>query len=80
MNDVHQDNWNPGLHSKLSSLAGAEAAWVQNSLSGNGGNANLADECEQRIREAAYFSAERRGFAPDHEFDDWLAAQTLLKP
>jgi hypothetical protein len=33
---------------------------------------------EQRaalIAEAAYFRAEKRGFAPGHEKDDWLAAE-----
>ena len=33
---------------------------------------------EQRaalIAEAAYFLAERRGFGPGHETDDWLAAE-----
>ena len=43
---------------------------------------------EQRaalIAEAAYFRAERRGFAPGHETEDWLAAEAevdalLLKP
>jgi len=28
-----------------------------------------------RIAEAAYFCAERRGFAPGHEIDDWLQAE-----
>jgi hypothetical protein len=27
------------------------------------------------IAEAAYFRAERRGFAPGYEADDWLAAE-----
>ena len=27
------------------------------------------------ITEAAYYRAQRRGFAPGHEFDDWLAAE-----
>lgn len=27
------------------------------------------------IAEAAYYRAERRGFAPGHELEDWLAAQ-----
>lgn len=27
------------------------------------------------ISEAAYFIAERRGFAPGHELSDWLAAE-----
>lgn len=29
----------------------------------------------QQIREAAYATAERRGFTPGHEQDDWLAAE-----
>lgn len=28
------------------------------------------------IAQAAYFRAKRRGFAPGHELEDWLAAQT----
>jgi hypothetical protein len=27
------------------------------------------------IAEAAYFRAEKRGFAPGHEVEDWLAAE-----
>ena len=27
------------------------------------------------IAKAAYFNAERRGFAPGHELEDWLAAE-----
>ena len=27
------------------------------------------------IAERAYYKAERRGFAPGHELDDWLAAE-----
>jgi len=27
------------------------------------------------IAEAAYYRAQRRRFAPDHELDDWLAAE-----
>jgi hypothetical protein len=29
----------------------------------------------RRIREAAYFKAEKRGFAPGKELDDWLEAE-----
>jgi hypothetical protein len=37
------------------------------------------------IAEAAYFRAEKRGFAPGHEKEDWLGAESevdarLLKP
>ncbi|HEX7112621.1 MAG TPA: DUF2934 domain-containing protein [Mizugakiibacter sp.] len=27
------------------------------------------------VAQAAYFRAERRGFAPGHELDDWLEAE-----
>jgi hypothetical protein len=30
---------------------------------------------ESRIREAAYFRAEQRGFAPGAELEDWFAAE-----
>lgn len=35
-------------------------------------------ESEESIRLAAYFIAERRGFEPGHELDDWLAAEALI--
>jgi len=30
---------------------------------------------QEMIAQAAYFRAERRGFEPGHELDDWLAAE-----
>jgi len=33
---------------------------------------------EAMIREAAYFRAERRGFAQGAELDDWLAAEAEI--
>jgi hypothetical protein len=35
-----------------------------------------AEERRNRIERAAYFRAERRNFAPGHELEDWLAAET----
>lgn len=35
----------------------------------------LLEDRERRIRVAAYIKAERRGFAPGHELEDWLAAE-----
>jgi hypothetical protein len=32
----------------------------------------------ERIAIAAYFLAEQRAFAPNHELDDWLAAERSL--
>jgi hypothetical protein len=34
-----------------------------------------AAQREQMVRTAAYFRAERRGFAPGNEWDDWLSAE-----
>ena len=36
------------------------------------------EERHAAIAEAAYFRAQRRGFEPGHELDDWLAAEAEL--
>ena len=36
---------------------------------------SFSESREARIAEAAYWRAERRGFAPGHELDDWLDAE-----
>lgn len=36
---------------------------------------SLSESRETRIAERAYWRAERRGFAPGHELDDWLDAE-----
>jgi hypothetical protein len=47
--------------------------------SGAGQNAELSpQERAERIAVAAYFLAEQRAFAPNHELDDWLAAERSL--
>jgi hypothetical protein len=33
---------------------------------------------EKRIAEAAYFRAEKRGFAPGYALEDWLEAEALV--
>lgn len=38
----------------------------------------LMAERHRRIQVAAYFLAERRGFAPGHALDDWLAAEDAI--
>jgi Protein of unknown function (DUF2934) len=35
-----------------------------------------AQERHALIAKAAYYRAQRRGFRPGHELDDWLAAET----
>lgn len=34
-----------------------------------------ATEREEMVRTAAYYRAQRRGFAPGYEWEDWLAAE-----
>jgi hypothetical protein len=36
---------------------------------------SFSESREARIAEAAYWRAERRGFVPGQELDDWLAAE-----
>jgi Protein of unknown function (DUF2934) len=36
------------------------------------------EQLQARIAEAAYYRAERRGFAPGGEIEDWLAAEAEL--
>jgi len=43
------------------------------------GKRELSPEQRQRLIEAAaYFRAERRGFAPGYELDDWLMAEAEI--
>ena len=34
---------------------------------------------QSMIAEAAYYRAEKRGFAPGHDLDDWLAAEAAIE-
>jgi len=42
------------------------------------GSGWLPEEREYMISEAAYYRAERRGFAPGNEMEDWLQAETEI--
>ncbi len=52
----------------------------------NGTSSTPEDSCmpevlpdiEAQIAELAYYKAERRGFAPGHEMEDWLEAERDL--
>lgn len=35
-------------------------------------------ELHDMVAEAAYYRAQRRGFAPGHELEDWLQAETEI--
>lgn len=38
-----------------------------------------AGDLTRLIAEAAYYRAQARGFAPGHELDDWVAAETEIR-
>jgi hypothetical protein len=38
-----------------------------------------ADERRALVEQAAYFRAQRRGFGPGHELDDWIAAEREIE-
>jgi hypothetical protein len=40
--------------------------------------ASRPDEITQMIAQCAYYIAERRGFEPGHDVDDWLAAEAQV--
>lgn len=39
------------------------------------GNIDLKDEFRKMVAVNAYYRAEKRGFEPGHELDDWLEAE-----
>jgi len=39
----------------------------------------LPEERQQLIAQAAYFIAERRGFSPGNEIEDWLQAEAEIE-
>jgi hypothetical protein len=76
-----KDDDMPRINAKLTCRAEAEAAWLHGSILAGCARTSAVSsraEREQRIREAAYFMAEQRGFDPGHEIDDWLAAEAAL--
>lgn len=38
----------------------------------------MAEQTRLMIREAAYYLAAKRGFAPGHEMEDWLQAEKQI--
>jgi hypothetical protein len=45
------------------------------SAAGSSGNIS-SEETRRQIAEAAYFRAKERGFAPGHELEDWIEAES----
>ncbi len=55
--------------------------WRQPREAGMAPPSSASEACprEQMIAEAAYFHAERRGFAPANEMSDWLQAEVDIE-
>jgi hypothetical protein len=65
----------PGVTARV---AGSQKQAASIDLLGNSALYPVRRVLEDRkalIAKAAYFNAERRGFAPGHELEDWLAAE-----
>ena len=41
--------------------------------------AQQGDDVTRRIAEAAYYRAQRRGFEPGYELEDWIAAEKEVR-
>lgn len=81
MTGAREDNERRAGPKKPLSRSEAEAAWLRGSVQVSSTHMPVVParaERDQRIREAAYFNAERRGFAPGHELEDWLVAEAVL--
>jgi hypothetical protein len=64
--------------SKSPSAGGASSPEMQPVLITNSAlhaTTHVAEDRDTLIAKAAYLRAEQRGFAPDHELDDWLEAE-----
>lgn len=68
-------------HSQLArTVAGAQVATRKPGAESQTGSAKIMpEERQQLIAQAAYFIAERRGFAPGNEVEDWLQAEAEIE-
>ena len=55
--------------------SGAQPGAVTAAPAGEAAKSEARPERHRKISEAAYFRAERRGFAPGGDVNDWLAAE-----
>jgi hypothetical protein len=70
-------NVRESLHARPARAPAVIAAGAQ-ALHGDGETVVTPEERARMIAEAAYYLAERRGFAPGHELEDWLAAEAEI--
>jgi hypothetical protein len=56
----------------------ADVQKLQKRITGNKEANAAAEEHQGLVSEAAYYRAEKRGFQPGGELEDWLLAESLL--
>jgi hypothetical protein len=49
---------------------------TRGATSGNARAEGASEETRRLIAEAAYYKAKQRGFAPGHELEDWIEAES----
>ncbi len=64
--------------SRAARHAGTRAKAFQHEPAAALGHRVTPEERERMIAEAAYFRAERRGFVPGGELDDWIEAELAI--
>jgi hypothetical protein len=65
--------------STLPQLKPAELPKAAPARKGNSGSSLSDEELHMLIAQAAYRRAQQRSFAPGHELEDWLAAESEVK-
>ena len=69
----------PRKAARRSSLSPRAAIHERDANSPSAGANLLPEQREALVARAAYFIAERRGFAPGNELDDWLQAEAEIE-
>lgn len=71
-------NVRESVHAKPARSPAVVAAGAP-AVHGDGETELTPEERERMIAEAAYYLAERRGFEPGHELEDWLVAEARIE-
>lgn len=77
--DRHESSNGPEASAQSESQPGAELSARASERVEDARDGQAAEERHQRIAVAAYYRAERRGFMPGCEMDDWLEAEAEVR-
>lgn len=73
------DEWSPTLVQAQSEGSAKNPGSNSGPAAGPDTNGSDNEERHRKIAIAAYYRAERRGFEPGGQFDDWLAAEAEIE-